>query len=328
MYKGFAVVAGAVLAALLWAMPASAQDYAVPVTIAGRTYTLTVSVESSTVKVTSSTAGVKIGTVQQIAGENAVVGTSSAQVAQPGAPAANRDANLRSGPGTSFAIVGSVDTGQSLAIVARNQDGTWFQLESGAWIAGFLVSSAPAKEDLPLADDIPEAAPAAAQTASEGQTASAAQSTAETAASEGTSSIVSIGQEIEAGGWRFKVTEVHKRKAVYLYDESYIAMGHFLIVILEATNLQSGTDYFARNIEPWLTDDPGNVYTLSGTGSGYARWQYGGLTSIYTDVNPGNFARIAIAYDLPDSTGHVLLSTDVSKWVDLGNFNAMVSEDN
>jgi hypothetical protein len=183
--------------------------------------------------------------------------------------------------------------------------------------------------EVPLAENIP-AQPEATPASVSADPASAVETTpaAEAATSSGDSSIVPIGQEIEAGGWRFKVAEVHKRKTVYFYDESFIAMGHFLIVILEATNAQSGTDYFARNIEPWVTDDPGNVYSLSGTGSGYARWQYGGLTSIYSDVNPGNFARIAIAYDMPDSTGHVLLSTDVGKWVDLGDFTAIASEDN
>jgi hypothetical protein len=141
-------------------------------------------------------------------------------------------------------------------------------------------------------------------------------------------SIVPIGTEIEGGGWRFKVSAVHKRKAVYFYDESYIAMGRYLIVVIDATNLQSGTDYFDRNIDPWVTDMAGNEYSTRGTASGYARWQYGGLSSLYADVNPGNFVRIAFAVDLPDSTGRVLLSTAVGKWIDLGDFAAMQSEDN
>jgi hypothetical protein len=139
---------------------------------------------------------------------------------------------------------------------------------------------------------------------------------------------VPIGQEIEAGGWRFKVSEVHKRKAVYFYDDAHVAMGRYLVVIIDATNLQSGTDYFDRTINPWVTDEPGNVFSVSGTASGYARWQYGGISSIYTDVDPGNFVRIALAVDLPEDTGKVLLSTDVGKWIDLGDFASMASEDN
>lgn len=57
------------------------------------------------------------------------------------APAfANRAANLRSGPGTTFTLVGTVQAGQALAVVARNPAGDWLQLQSGAWIAAFLVN--------------------------------------------------------------------------------------------------------------------------------------------------------------------------------------------
>lgn len=482
MYKGLSGLAGALLALLFWATPALAQDYVVPLTIASKTYTLTVSVSGTTILVTSAAPEVKIGTVKPKvplltltpATSPAVTGTSGGDAlaaaaagtkdgaetgdavdaaaaqalmatavtidyddlfrnneqhvgkvvryvgkvleykeesclllcdnpghylrvgvtplgygiyddpiyvtykgdqrfleddivtvwgtvdglesyiavlgneitiprveaidvvlgevsspkiaAQPGQPVANRNANLRDGPGTTFGLVGSVDAGQGLTIVARNQDGSWFQLENGAWVAGFLVDNAPAASDVPVAENIPvAAAPAAPEPAAAAEPAAAS---AEPAAGGSSSSIVPIGQEIEAGGWRFKVAEVHKRKALYFYDDAYVAMGHFLIVILEATNLQSGTDYFDRNIDPWVTDDPGNVYAPSGSGSSRAEWQYGGLTSSFENVNPGNFARIAIAYDLPDSLGHILLSTDVGKWIDLGNFSSMASEDN
>lgn len=249
-------------------------------------------------------------------------------VAAPGAPTASSNANLRSGPGTSYAVVDGVKAGDALELTARNTAGDWLQVAGGAWIATFLVDGAP--DDLPVATDIPAtptAAPTAAPAAATGEATPATPSSqGETATT--SSSIVPVGQEIEAGGWRFKVAEVHKRKAVYFYDDAHVAMGRYLIVIIDATNLQSGTDYFDRAIDPWVTDEPGNVFDISGTASGYARWQYGGISSIYTDVDPGNFVRIAIAVDLPDATGKVLLSTDVGKWIDLGDFAAMASEDN
>jgi N-acetylmuramoyl-L-alanine amidase len=56
------------------------------------------------------------------------------------APAfANRAANLRSGPGSTFTLVGTAQAGQALAVVGRNPAGDWLQLQSGAWIAAFLV---------------------------------------------------------------------------------------------------------------------------------------------------------------------------------------------
>lgn len=136
-----------------------------------------------------------------------------------------------------------------------------------------------------------------------------------------------IGQEVEGRGWRFKVVEVHKRKAVYFYDNSYVAMGHFLVVIIDAVNLQSGTDYFARNLAPWVTDRSAKEYLPSFKGTLYAQWQYGGLDSIFTDVNPGQSVRMAFVVDLPDDLGDILLSTAIPAWVYLGNFSAMKSED-
>ncbi|HHW86815.1 MAG TPA: SH3 domain-containing protein [Chloroflexi bacterium] len=242
----------------------------------------------------------------------------------PGVAVASSNANLRGGPGTGYPIVGGVKAGDALDVTARNQAGDWLQLASGAWIAAFLVDNAPASADLPVANDVPPLPTPAAPASGATNAATPAQNGQAAAAS---SSIVSIGEEIEAGGWRFKVSEVHKRKAVYFYDESYVAMGHYLVVIIDATNLQSGTDYFYRNIEPWVTDQAGKVFSTSGAASSYAQWQYGGLSSLFTDVNPGNFVRIAFAVDLPDDAGDLLLSTDVGKRIKLGNFAAMASED-
>ena len=245
--------------------------------------------------------------------------------AAPDTATANSNANLRGGPGTGYAVVGAIQAGDALEITARNASGDWLQLASGTWIAAFLVDNAPATGDLSVAEEIPPLptpAPSAAETNAPAAGSTAAQSGGSTSAG-----FAQIGEEIEGGGWRFKVSAIHKRKAVYFYDESHVAMGRYLIVVIDATNLQSGTDYFDRTIAPWVTDEPGNVFSVAGTASGYARWQYGGLSSIYTDVNPGSFVRIAFAVDLPDETGRVLLSTGIGEWVDLGDFAAMQSED-
>jgi hypothetical protein len=243
-----------------------------------------------------------------------------------GAPIANRKANLRGGPGTGYPVAGSAQAGEALTIVARNSAGDWLQLDDGAWIAAFLVDNVPDQAYLLVASDIsllPTPTPQPTEASAATTPADAQGGGASTS-----SSIVPVGQEIEAGGWRFKVSELHKRKAVYFYDNSHIAMGHFLVVVIDATNLQSGTDYFDRNIDPWVTDEAGNVFSTSGTASSYAQWQFGGVSSLFTNVNPGNFVRIGFAVDLPDSTGRLLLSTDVGEWIDLGNFAEMQTEDN
>jgi Bacterial SH3 domain len=51
----------------------------------------------------------------------------------------SRNANLRAGPGTNYAIVGSVAAGDEVVVVSTNQAGDWYKLSNGRWIAAFLV---------------------------------------------------------------------------------------------------------------------------------------------------------------------------------------------
>lgn len=51
----------------------------------------------------------------------------------------NRNANLRAGPGTTYAVVGRVTQGQTVTIVSTNTAGDWYQIAEEQWIAAFLV---------------------------------------------------------------------------------------------------------------------------------------------------------------------------------------------
>ncbi len=77
----------------------------------------------------------------------------------PYAYSADRAANLRGGPGTNYAVAGSLQPGDTFAISARTQAGDWFQIETAAgktaWVAAFLVVNAPNVESIPIATDIP-----------------------------------------------------------------------------------------------------------------------------------------------------------------------------
>ncbi len=84
--------------------------------------------------------------------------SAPAQAATGGATA-TRNANLRAGPGTTYAVVGGVIAGDSLDIVAQNEAGTWYKLADGKWIFAQLVTGAP---DVPVDSAAPSAAPAAA----------------------------------------------------------------------------------------------------------------------------------------------------------------------
>jgi hypothetical protein len=72
-------------------------------------------------------------------------------------PTANAISNLRAGPSTEYAIVGSASAGDALEVVGRNADGTWFVLANGTWIAAFLVDNPPV--DLPVVEAPPLPAP-------------------------------------------------------------------------------------------------------------------------------------------------------------------------
>jgi len=50
-----------------------------------------------------------------------------------------KNANLRSGPGTSYALAGTVKAGQVIKIVGKTDDGSWYHLDSSQWIGAFLV---------------------------------------------------------------------------------------------------------------------------------------------------------------------------------------------
>ncbi len=52
---------------------------------------------------------------------------------------ATTNINVRGGPGTSYRVVGSFQSGQQAAAVGRNSAGTWVQMESG-WVFAQLVS--------------------------------------------------------------------------------------------------------------------------------------------------------------------------------------------
>ncbi|HSN73557.1 MAG TPA: SH3 domain-containing protein [Anaerolineae bacterium] len=59
-------------------------------------------------------------------------------------PQTVRSANLRAGPGTNYAVVGSADAQQTIEPLGRNTAGDWLQIQSAsgeAWIAAFLVEN-------------------------------------------------------------------------------------------------------------------------------------------------------------------------------------------
>lgn len=52
----------------------------------------------------------------------------------------NSSANLRSGPGTTFDIVGGKAAGDAVTIRGCNAECDWYQMSTGEWVAAFLVT--------------------------------------------------------------------------------------------------------------------------------------------------------------------------------------------
>lgn len=81
-----------------------------------------------------------------------------------------RSANLRGGPGTNFAVIGSVQPEDAFAISARTQAGDWFEIETAsgvsAWLASFLVERSIVMADIPVKTDLPTPPTASPQQAS------------------------------------------------------------------------------------------------------------------------------------------------------------------
>ena len=86
--------------------------------------------------------------------------STAAVAVTTGEPLARATANLRAGPGTDFARVGSVQAGDALKLTGRTAAGDWLQLADGTWIAAFPVENA--GTELPVVEDLPTPEPAAA----------------------------------------------------------------------------------------------------------------------------------------------------------------------
>jgi uncharacterized protein YraI len=69
----------------------------------------------------------------------------------------NRDANLRAGPGTNYAIVGKATAGQTVTISGQNKSGNWYEVDGRWWIAAWLVNTG----DNPMAATATATAPSA-----------------------------------------------------------------------------------------------------------------------------------------------------------------------
>lgn len=80
------------------------------------------------------------------------------EVLKPIVTAGEYKVNLRSGPGTDYEIVGTLPSGESLEIVGRNADSSWWQVSTQnglAWVAAEVVIANNVDNTIPIVEAPP-----------------------------------------------------------------------------------------------------------------------------------------------------------------------------
>ncbi len=100
-----------------------------------------------------------------VLGSPEFVSAAGAAAAQPTASSdqpmvtSSGTVNLRSGPSTAFNRVGTLSSGQQLRIVGKNENASWWQVETAGakvWVANSVVRTAGPVDQVAVAQDIPQ----------------------------------------------------------------------------------------------------------------------------------------------------------------------------
>jgi micrococcal nuclease len=114
-----------------------------------------------TVEVTLTTEPTPSGIADQAGAEPP--GRNSASLSLPLVTTAENNVNIRSGPGPDYPIIGTLVAGQSLEIVGRTADSSWWQVAAPddlGWVAAQVTTASDAGDSLPVVEGAaPPAAP-------------------------------------------------------------------------------------------------------------------------------------------------------------------------
>ena len=225
----------------------------------------------------------------------------------------NRSSNIRSGPGTSYAIVGAGKLGQKVTIIGTNGDSSWYKIGEDRWIAAFLVDT-----DVTVVQNAePPAEVIVAQVT--------ATPTPEPTQLESTKAPLppswkDAGVNI-CGNFEWKVVDVRRPDGLWRYGRGVERINEsFLVVYVEIRNIGSVADRI-HSIRPIV----GTRYDYLPTASSYAAWMMtGGSNHPYEKFDPGAVITIAAAYDVPrfDAYSFSMLSCPTAA-VNIGEWNAL-----
>ncbi len=228
----------------------------------------------------------------------------------------NKSANLRGGPGTNYAIVGSAKAGDKIKIIGKNADGSWLQLDGNKWIAAFLVNQAQAgTQTVETATSVsPQATPVPTTTPA-GPTATP--TTVPTVAPAPKVTYWGNAGVQTCTGFEWRVSNVRRAKDTWYYDRKQAAQGEYLIVYVEVKNISSGTASFWE-AKPTM---PGK--DIAERSSQYAAWMMtGGFNTLWKDdVAPGEFLTLVGAFDVaPDTHTYLFGALSCEQIVAIGSW--------
>ena len=112
-----------------------------------------------------------------------------------------RNVNIRSGPGTNYARIGTLAGGQSEDVTGTNPAGDWYQFDyngRAGWVSSDLVSLSGNSKAVAVAENIPAPPPTARPAAAPDQPAAAAATRARTAAT-GSAARTHVSVDVRAG---------------------------------------------------------------------------------------------------------------------------------
>lgn len=208
------------------------------------------------------------------------------------------NANVRSGPGTAYDIVGALALGQTAVIAGRNDTATWWYIHypsagSYAWIAGSVVTAScvPAVVQVVAAPPLPTAQPVVAGNSSSDDSGEEDSSSDSGSGSEGGSGSTVALPDLVANGMQTAPNPATQGEVVYVQvrvtNRGDAAAGPFSVQWW-ATWAKVGCDWPVTSLAPGASKALSCQYTYGGWNPAYDIKLVVDAGNTVTESNEGN----------------------------------------